>query len=302
MAIPASGVDPHVLPVVDPVLCTACAKCATVCPSGTLVWDAGALRIEPRTAFGCIGCGQCMAVCLTQAVTVNGRGIAASEMLAAPQPEQCASAAQFDALALSRRSIRRFTKREVERDVVQSLLDALATAPMGIPPSPIHIAVFHGAEKVQQFAADMDSCFKASLPFFSPLMLGLMRPLLGAAGYAMMKDFVRPLYQELIASRARGMDVLFYDAPLALQFHAAPEADVQDTAIAATYAMLAAQSIGLGTCMIGSVGPMLGRSKPLRAKYGIPPGHKVGLALIAGYPAVQYERTLRRKLGGVKFV
>jgi nitroreductase/Pyruvate/2-oxoacid:ferredoxin oxidoreductase delta subunit len=302
MAIPASGVDPHVLPVIDFALCTQCAKCAAVCPSRTLVWENSALRTDTATAFGCIGCGQCMATCASGAVTVNGRGIAASEMIAAPLPEQCATAAQFDALALSRRSIRRYAKREVEREVVQGILDAVATAPMGIPPSPIHITVFHGADKVQQFADDMHGVFKSSMSFFNPLMLGLMRLLLGRTGYLMMRDFIKPLYQTLIASREGGVDGLFYSAPLAFQFHAAPEAEVQDTAIAATYAMLAAQAYGLGTCMIGSVGPMLGRAKPLREKYGIPPGHKLGMALIAGYPAVQYGRTLRRKLGGVKYM
>lgn len=301
MAIPASGVDPVVLPVIDLGQCLRCGTCAVVCPSGTLAWDIAGPRIDLATPFGCIGCGQCMAACPSGAVSVDGRGLAADQLLAMPDPGCQASAAQFDALALSRRSIRHYTEAAVSREVVQNILDAVATAPMGIPPSPIHITVFHGADKVQQFAADMDSVFQASLPFFSPLLLALLRPLLGRAGYLMMRDFVRPLYRSLIASRARGVDALFYNAPLALQFHAAPEADVQDTAIAATYAMLAAQASGLGTCMIGSVGPMFSRAKALRRKYGIPAGNKIGVALIAGYPAVRYGRTLRRKLGGVYF-
>jgi len=42
-----------------------------------------------------------------------------------------------------------------------------------------------------------------------------------------------------------------------------------DAHISATYAMLAAESLGLGSCMIGSASPFLVRSKQLLQKYGL---------------------------------
>ena len=49
----------------------------------------------------------------------------------------------------------------------------------------------------------------------------------------------------------QGVDWFFYDAPLALYFYASPYADPADPLIPATYAMLAGESLGLGTCMLG---------------------------------------------------
>jgi nitroreductase/NAD-dependent dihydropyrimidine dehydrogenase PreA subunit len=299
MPVPASGVDPFVLPVINPALCTNCAKCAFTCPSLTLVWENSALRVDTGTALGCIACGQCMAICPSGAVTVDGRGLSPADMLALPALEQRASPGQFDALALSRRSIRHFAKRDVDPDVVRRILETAATAPMGIPPSPVHAVVLNGADKVQQYAEEMIGVFKRNKGMLGLFTLPFMRPIIGRYMYAMMKDFIIPIYELLIAKRAEGVDALFYDAPLVFQFHASPYADAQDCCIVATYAMLAAQSHGLGTCMIGTVPPMLGYAKPLLKKYGIPAGHKIGVTLIAGYPAVEYGRTVRRKLGGV---
>jgi nitroreductase/Pyruvate/2-oxoacid:ferredoxin oxidoreductase delta subunit len=301
MAVPTDVAEPLVLPSYERRLCSECGKCAWICPTDTLVWENGGLRIERKTAFGCIACGHCMAICPSGAIAVNGRGLFAVDVTPLPARRQCATPQQLEALLLTRRSVRHYLKREVEPDLVQRILDAAAAAPMGIPPSPVFITVVHGIDKVQQFAGELDGIFRASRFFIGPFMLGLMRPFMPKPQFQMMQDFIRPLYDELIAARKRGEDRLFYNAPMVLQFHTSQYADPQDAAIVATQAMLAAQAYGLGTCLIGSVGPMLAHNKALLKQYGIPPEHKLGMALIAGYPAVEFRNSVKRRLGGVNF-
>ena len=48
-----------------------------------------------------------------------------------------------------------------------------------------------------------------------------------------------------------------YDAPVALCFYGSPCCDPAGPVIAATYAMPAAESLGLGTCMIGGNDPFI---------------------------------------------
>lgn len=48
-----------------------------------------------------------------------------------------------------------------------------------------------------------------------------------------------------------GENWLTYFASLAMYFHVSPYTDNADPYIPATYAMLAAQSLGLGSCMLG---------------------------------------------------
>lgn len=115
-----------------------------------------------------------------------------------------------------------------------------------------------------------------------------------------MRELVVPLYHMLIKGRRHGKDYLFYDAPLAMIFTG--KRDPVDSGIACTYAMLAAESLGLGSCMIGTVVPMLGRmSRGFREKYKITPDMTHGLAIIFGYPAVTFERGIRRRFAGISF-
>jgi nitroreductase len=73
-----------------------------------------------------------------------------------------------------------------------------------------------------------------------------------------------------------------------------------DCHIAATYAMLAAESLGLGSCMLGTT-EALGRVKSFKSKYGIPPKNKIGLGLALGYSAETFQRGVRRRLASVAF-
>ena len=91
-----------------------------------------------------------------------------------------------------------------------------------------------------------------------------------------------------------------YNAPAALLFHYGPMGGPGECHIATTYAMLAAESLGLGSCMLGTT-EALNQSKPFKSKYGIPPKNKIGLALVLGYPAVTFRRGVRRRLASVAF-
>ncbi len=188
----------------------------------------------------------------------------------------------------------------MDREVVDRVLAMTSTAPMGIPPTEVGIVVFHGRAKVRQFAADAMTAFRAMRWVFGPVMLTLMRPLMGRTTHRVMRDFVRPLYNHLLARWDAGEDDFTYDAPLALLFHADALADAADCHIAATYAMLAAQSLGLGSCMLGTTAG-LAHAKPFKQKYGIGPKNKIGLALVLGYPKATFARAIRREFASVRW-
>jgi nitroreductase len=115
-----------------------------------------------------------------------------------------------------------------------------------------------------------------------------------------MRDFVKPLLKMLLDERSKGVDCFTYDASVALLFHHGPMADAADASIATTYAMLAAESFGLGSCMLGTtVG--LTHAKAFKAKYGIPAKNKIGLALVLGHPAERFRKGVRRRLAAVEF-
>jgi hypothetical protein len=123
----------------------------------------------------------------------------------------------------------------------------------------------------------------------------VMRPFLRRAAYEQFRHFIRPLAQTYVDGRREGRDVLFYDAPAALIFHHSPYADTAADAIACTYAILAAESLGLGNTVIGGAPPILQRNKRLCGRLGIPTCNTPSISLIVGYPATHFERCVRRR-------
>ncbi|HPF20839.1 MAG TPA: nitroreductase family protein [Syntrophomonas sp.] len=287
--------------IIDHEHCSLCGLCVEVCKGKPLFIQGDRVCVDQSILFGCIGCGQCAAVCPQRCIIIEGRDLSAEDLLEMPPREQWADYTQFHALLQSRRSTRNFQRREVEREVIKKILDTVATAPMGLPPSEVEILVLHGFNRVREFSQDIVGVFETQKWMFSPPALALMRPFIGKDVYGLMKTFVAPLPKFFSEKMARGEDWLLYDAPLAMYFHASPTADPMDYAIAATYAMLAAQSLGLGTCMIGSVAPFLKYKNKINNKYGIPKDNQQGLMVIFGYPQYKYTRSIKRSLGNVKF-
>lgn len=67
------------------------------------------------------------------------------------------------------------------------------------------------------------------------------------------KDFLAVAIHEIVDKYMQGVNWLIYDAPCGLYFYTSPYADPADPIIAATYAMLAAESLGLGSCLLGTI-------------------------------------------------
>ena len=287
------------VPVIDPARCEGCGQCARICPSDVLVMAEGRPRVTPGGFSGCIACGHCEMVCPTGAVTVSGRRHAPEHIIELPPLQAQATADQLEALLVRRRSIRRFKQEEIGRDLIDRIVRMTATAPMGIPPHETGVVVFAGLEKVQTLAQEACEAFHRMARFFNPVVLTLMRPVMGKARHAAMRDFIRPLLQSLVQGRTQGRDLLFYDAPLVLLFHYGPGSDEGDAMIAATYAMLAAESLGLGSCMIGT-GVAIGHDKRLKARCRIPAKNKAGVALAVGHPDASFRRGVARPLASVQ--
>jgi nitroreductase len=180
--------------------------------------------------------------------------------------------------------------------VLDRIIQAAATAPMGIPPWEVGILAFRSPEKVQELAQDTAKAYATLLKVVDRATVRfVMRLFLKRKGYRRMDSFLLPLGREIVAARDRGEDKVLYHAPAALLFSHSAYADAADATIACTYAMLAAEALGLGSCMIGCLPPVLARRKDLLAKHGVPAGQTPALVLILGYPDLRYRSAVRRR-------
>lgn len=281
--------------VIDEKTCTNCGSCAKICPADVLRLNDVMPHVSDESPFGCIACGHCMMVCPEGAIAVTGRGISPQDVLPLPGPDMRASADALAALMQTRRSVRRFRDRPVDPGLVKRVVELAASSPMGIPPWDVGCVCVIGRDEVQRVADEVVTGYEGFLRVVRPWLLAVMRPFMGQPKYDMFAGFVRPLAQTYVRARKEGRDKLFYNAPALLIFHHSPYADALDAGIACTYAMLAAESLGLGSTIIGGAPPILQRNKVLCRRLGIPDANKPSAALILGYPAVSFCRTIRRR-------
>jgi ferredoxin len=289
-------------PVIDRDVCTVCGACAAICPLEVLTKSATGIAIDKNENFGCIACGQCMMVCPVDCISVTGRRLHPDAIVDLPAHNIRADADQLAALLLARRSIRTFTGDDVPRQVIDRVLAVAATAPMGIPPWEVGVTVFHGRDKVAELARDTVDSYKGFLKLFdNAAMKQLSRLFLKKSVWQQFQSFILPLGRVLVNGREQGTDYVFYDAPVAIMFHTSPYADGADAFIACTYAMLAAESMGLGTCMIGCSAPVVGRRRELLKKYGLPEGNSPKIVLIMGYHASPHRKAIRRSFQSLNY-
>jgi ferredoxin len=302
MAIPTSRTHEAALPVIDTERCNGCGLCVQVCKDGTLRLVDGKAASGGDSHFGCFACGHCMAICPQEAIVVAGRCLSPADLTELPQAVHCADYQALAGLMRRRRSIREFRDREVPGELLDQVLEAVRTAPMGLPPSDVHVLVLDSPDKVQRFSAAFCLYLEGMKWLVSPWFLALLRLFAGKATHALMRDFVRPLVQAYTSGHARGEDLVTYGAPAALYFYGSPYCDPADPVVAATYAMLAAESLGLGGCLLGGVHPLIQQGRGaarFRRDHGIRHRSREGLILILGYPRVVYQRGIRRSLAAV---
>jgi len=286
---------------IDHEKCNLCGLCTQICSGDPLTIIDNKVIVDQSRGFGCIGCGQCVLVCPNECITVNGRELSMNHVQPLPPRESRSSYELLYNLLLSRRSIRRFRDKPVDQDMIDKIIEAATTAPMGLPPSDVEILVFNGKEKVQGFAEDLVKAFYSSRWLFGRVMRTIMRPLWGKEFVDSAKYFLEPLINGFKSERENGTDILFYEAPLVMYFHASVYADPVDPLVNATYAMIAAESLGLGSCMIGTPAPFLKYNKKLKQKYRIGLKNHQGIAIIFGFPSVKYQRTIKRTLASVHY-
>jgi len=302
MAIPTSRTKVNAEIKTNPELCNGCGLCVSICKDFSLIIEDNKVKKSNTSVFGCIGCGHCMAICPNGAIEVCGRELSPEHLFELPGRENISSYEQLLSLLQHRRSIRDFKDKIVEPELIEKILIAARTAPMGLPPSDVNVLIFNGKEKTRAFAKDFSDYLKGLRFMTSKLFLTLMRPFWGKENDEVFKGFINPLFSAYIDEMDKGKNYINYDAPLAIYFYGTPFSDPADPIVAATYAMIAAEALGLGTCMLGAVHPFIqsGRkAEKFREKHNIKCKSKEGLFVIFGYPKFKFKKGINRTFASI---
>lgn len=281
------------IPTIDYEKCSSCGLCAEVCGMDVIVTGEDGPRIN--AGADCHVCGHCVAVCPRDAVTLGDmvmeRTVPAGETV---------SSEGMKALLYTKRSIRHFTDREIEEPILRELIDAARMAPTAINCQ-------ERASIVVRDGVVMADIRKAILGYIKRVRFLLKIVTARPLSWMMPKAPVNHLshllrdFDSAIKHTEAGEDYIFHNAPCLILFTGiAADPFGKDHALGAMhYLMLYAQSLGLGTCINGYV-----QSAPkLVARYvDVPQKHRIYGAVIIGYPAHRFVKTVYRKAPCAVFV
>jgi NAD-dependent dihydropyrimidine dehydrogenase PreA subunit len=178
--------------------------CVEVCPKDVLEIHDGKVRTVEIAALHCIRCGQCVAVCPNEALELDGL---------APTDVERVTPWKLpfeDLLAFlrSRRSVRTFADRPVDRALIDRVLEAAAAAPPGFPPQSTEVLVIDRREDIEQLTrALVDSYDKLLSMYSSPIGRMMIRLKRGAETLNALKTHVIQIVRwDNERYRSRGVD------------------------------------------------------------------------------------------------
>jgi len=286
------------IPLIDRDSCTLCGACVAECPKRHLSISDGAVRINTGE---CMLCSHCFCVCPSDSISFDPKSLKelsfqeikpAVRMISGP-----AEAGRIAAVIHSRRSVRKYGKKNPSRKIISDLLEIAVSAPSGSNRQQWEFIVISGREKVMKLAMKIRDFFIAMNRIAdNPVLLALSFILAGKKLFNYKKNHIESVKMALQEFK-KGNDLLFHGAPSLLIIHGPTEGStpLEDSVLASYNIVLIAHSIGLGTCYIGYAVESINRSKKIKRDLGIPPGNRVHVVLSIGYPVKKHIRRALRK-------
>jgi nitroreductase len=169
----------------------------------------------------------------------------------------------------ARRSVRAYSAEKVTEDKIMEIIRAGTFAPNGMNIQPLRFVVITDAALMKKYS---DMCKAMAVQHFTQTLKE--HPERAASLDQLIKRLSNPEHS------------IFYNAPSLILVFAAPSAltPLEDGALCGENMMLAAASIGIGSCWMGFAWP-IGLSPATMKELAVPEDHRLVAPIIFGYPA-----------------
>ena len=255
---------------VDTKKCLRDGLCVAECPLRIIEMKGGSSvpSMVNGGEYRCIRCGHCVSICRSGALSLDGM-----KSQDCPPVPAMLSAAAAEGFLRSRRSIRVYRGKAVEREKLSRLIEIARYAPTGSNSQRVGWVVVESRARVKTMAGMVVDFFRHLAAAKNPLV-----------------DSYR--LREIIAAWESGVDGISRGAPALVVAHAPKDYGLAtvDCVLALTYLDLAAPSLGLGTCWGGYFMMAAPHWPPLQKALDLPEGRACYGVLMAGYPKHVYHR------------
>lgn len=255
-------------------LCIQCGACVDDCPFHIIEMGDGSPVTNPTRVHHCIRCQHCLAVCPTAALSICG----VNPEQSLPLPQSLPSGRQMEALIRGRRSVRFYKLEPLPSATIAEMLAIVANAPTGKNNRQCLFTVIEDQESMALLRQET--------------LEGLRR----AVAEKRLSEGLS-YFRHVVTAWDQGRDIIFRNAPHLLMVSAPPTITTPDAdmLIAMSYFELLAASMGIGTLWNAMIRWAFSVIEPdMYQRLGIPGDHVKGYALLFGFPAVHYPRTVQR--------
>ncbi|RPJ09864.1 MAG: hypothetical protein EHM28_00270 [Spirochaetaceae bacterium] len=270
---------------IDEKKCAGCGLCIQAC-IGNLYSKNGKKAVDYADPNQwCTGCGHCIAACPENAITYEAH----EKALEIPGKDPCFEDASR--LLMGKRTERKYKDKDISRPELEKILEVIRYAPSGHNAQPCEYIIIKDRAVIKMLADITIQSFKA---FKTVIRLRkLMKPFIAKTFYDILNNPGIALgMDDMISQYETGKDVIFFNAPVVMVVHVPDMGALSyvDPGIAMTHAMLAAHSLGIGSCWMGFAMMAVAKHKRVLQALGIPKDRFIAGITTLGYPVNKYLR------------
>ncbi len=182
--------------------------------------------------------------------------------------------------------------------MLEDLVKIGVTAPSGSNSQSWTFTILPTRESVSYFTQQIASFFEKLNTTAENTLLRLFLKLIGKAELdAYYHSHYRKAREALEEWHRSGKDRLFHGSTAAIIVGSKPGAScpAEDALLATQNILLAAHSMGLGSCLIGYAVAAMKKDPLIQQSIGIPSEEEIHAAIALGYPSEVYQRVAGRK-------
>ena len=261
----------------------------------------GLVNFIPERESICLECGQCMAVCSTDAIKISKYTYEDNFI---KLPENTVDYQKYIYFIATRRSIRNFKNKPVEKELIEKMLNSLDYAPYGAEPNKVEITIINNRKKIEKILPLTEKFLDNVVKWVdNPIISRIIKSKKGLETFNTLKNHLYPM-SKLENYKLKYGDRITRGAPAIVVFHADKRAEehTNNSLIYATYMIFALHSLGLGGTINGIIPAAINKVKQIKQKFNIPEQHEAVISIMFGYPKYKYQKTLKREHKKVNWI
>ena len=287
--------------IVDIDSCTKCRACVRDCVAKLYLFESDRLQFRENFEEDCIECGHCTAVCPVNIIQLKNSPVDdVNELADLNEPPNFES---LLSLIMTRRSIRQFKDEPVSKEIIEKILQLARYSPTGSNEENVYYTVVQDPELLAKYSDEI-----------TLQVTNFVKKYEDPEGYESLKaTFPKGLiekvgeyierFKRILEAIEGGHEFWRWNREIII-IHSPKNAVtlVENCSLAASHIMLAAETLGLGTCSLGFATTFTNQFRTVSKIVKFPRKHKVAYTLAIGYPKVKYFRIPARKPLKVKWL